>query len=209
MKYFPHRFFDLLGRNVYPRKSKLLTTLSSLLQDHPPLCLALVLRLLQELCLSCSLNIKTTGSHVPHKSLCQVHAFCMPDAVWTVNRYPPDLSRANVHLPVLTSSMCFSTLHQRFTYVHLLNTHLTGSCPTFSLTLTTIALNYSRLRWFEASSCKATPRDLPSSSVQLRTGAAYAAACVRGTQTSAHFSLKFSSFGVSTQYFILSGRISA
>ena len=102
-----------------------------------------------------------------------------------------------------------STLHQRFTYVHLLNTHLTGSCPAFSLTLTTIALNYSRLRWFEASSCKATPRDFPSSSVQLRTGAAYAAACARGTQTSAHLSLKFSSFGVSTQYLILSGRISA
>jgi len=42
-----------------------------------------------------SLNIGATGSHVPHKSLNQVHATLMPDAVWTVNRFPPDLSQVN------------------------------------------------------------------------------------------------------------------
>jgi hypothetical protein len=40
---------------------------------------------------------------------------------------------------------------------------------TFPLTLTTVALYQSRLRRFEACSCKPAPRDLPSSLVQLRT----------------------------------------
>jgi len=42
-----------------------------------------------------SLNIGATGSHVPHKSLNQVHAALMPDAVRAVNRFPPDLSQVN------------------------------------------------------------------------------------------------------------------
>jgi hypothetical protein len=42
-----------------------------------------------------SLSIGTTGSHVPHESLNQVHAVLMPDAIWAVNRFPPDLSRVN------------------------------------------------------------------------------------------------------------------
>ncbi len=37
----------------------------------------------------------------------------------------------------------------------------------FSLTLTTLALDQSSLRWFEACSCKPAPRGLPSSSTQL------------------------------------------
>ena len=41
--------------------------------------------------LSFSLSIGTTGSRVPHKSLDQVHATCMPDAVQTVGRFPLDL----------------------------------------------------------------------------------------------------------------------
>ena len=44
-----------------------------------------------------------------------------------------------------------------------------GLCHAFSLTLTTKALYRCSLRWFETRSCKPTPRDLPSSSVQLRT----------------------------------------
>ncbi len=42
-----------------------------------------------------SLSIGATGSHVPHESLDQVHAVLMPDAVWAVNRFPPNLSRVN------------------------------------------------------------------------------------------------------------------
>jgi len=39
----------------------------------------------------------------------------------------------------------------------------------FSLTLTTLALDQSSLRWFEARSCKPAPRGFPSSLAQLRT----------------------------------------
>jgi hypothetical protein len=39
-----------------------------------------------------ALSIGPTGSHVPHKSLDQVHAIFMPDATQAVNRLPLDLS---------------------------------------------------------------------------------------------------------------------
>ena len=42
-------------------------------------------------------------------------------------------------------------------------------CHDFSLTLTTLTLNQSSLRWFEACSCKPAQRGLPSSLAQLRT----------------------------------------
>ncbi len=38
-----------------------------------------------------SLTIGTTGSHVPHKSLVQIHTTSMPDAVQAVNRFSPGL----------------------------------------------------------------------------------------------------------------------
>ncbi len=50
-------------------------------------------------------------------------------------------------------------------------------CRVFSLTLTTMTLYHSSLRWFEACSCKPTPRGLPSSFVQLRAKLSYS----RGT----------------------------
>ena len=42
--------------------------------------------------LSFSLNIRTTGSHVPHKSPVQVHATFMPDAAQAVSRSPLNYS---------------------------------------------------------------------------------------------------------------------
>jgi hypothetical protein len=60
--------------------------------------------------LSFSLNIRTTGSHVPHKSLIQVHAACMPDATQTVNRFPLGSSGESERLPVLTPPNCFRHL---------------------------------------------------------------------------------------------------
>jgi hypothetical protein len=82
----------------------------------------------------------------------------MPDAIWAVDRYLPDFSRANETHPVLTPSMHFSTRLQRFARARLLASHLTGSSPAFSSTLTTIALYDSSLRWFETHSCKPVSR---------------------------------------------------
>ncbi len=50
------------------------------------------------------------SSHVPHKSLVQVHATFMPDAVQTVNRYPLYLSWDQERTSVLTSSILFRHL---------------------------------------------------------------------------------------------------
>jgi hypothetical protein len=49
--------------------------------------------------LNFSLIIGTTGSHVPHKSLNQVHATFMPDAAQAVNRFPLSLSWKIVRPP--------------------------------------------------------------------------------------------------------------
>jgi hypothetical protein len=94
------------------------------------------------------------------------HPFWEEDAIWAVDRYLPDLSRANEAHPVLTPSMHFSTRLQRFAHARLLASYLTGSSPTFSSTLTTSALYDRSLRWFEAGSCKPAPRGQPSSPVQ-------------------------------------------
>ena len=59
-----------------------------------------------------------------------------------------------------------STRYQRFICIRLHSTYLTKSSFAFSLTLTTIAFDYSSLRWFGISTCIAIPRGLPSSSVQ-------------------------------------------
>src|ERR1700741_1574123 len=56
--------------------------------------------------------------------------------------------------------MHFLTRLQRFAYARLLASYLPGSSPSFSSTLTTIALYDSSLRWFEARSCKLASRGL-------------------------------------------------
>jgi len=59
---------------------------------------ASVLSLSWVLHLSFSLHIGTTGSHVPHEGLDQVHATFMPDATQAVSRFPLDLSWSQVSL---------------------------------------------------------------------------------------------------------------
>ncbi len=83
-------------------RSSPITEPSTLLRDDPPLCSASVLSRLWVRHLRFSLNIETTGSHVPHKSPDQVHAISMPDAAQTVNRLPLDLSWRSPSTPVLT-----------------------------------------------------------------------------------------------------------
>jgi hypothetical protein len=54
-----------------------------------------------------SLIIGVVGSHVPHRSLCRVHAAFMPATAWTVIRYPPDLSQVNDSPLVLMAFLRF------------------------------------------------------------------------------------------------------
>ena len=116
-------FGRLQNQTAQPLRSICITQTSSLLRVVPPPCLAAVLSRLWGLHLRFPLNIETTGSHVPPKSLDQVHAISMPDAAQTINRLPLDLSWGCLSTPVLTPSQIFR---------HLIN----GSRSLISLILT-------------------------------------------------------------------------
>ncbi len=108
------------------------------------------------------------GTPGPNRSLYQGHATYMPVTIWTVSGFPPDLSGIT-RLPHGLDDT--KGRYDTFTVVHLysspLGTHLTGSLSRpFPVTFTTMALYHSSLQWFEASTCMATSRDPPSSSIK-------------------------------------------
>src|SRR5882762_10765496 len=100
----------------------------------------------------------------PGRDSRHLHAGCRLGSL----RHPPSLSRRTGHPSVLTSSKQISTLLQRFAYARLSRPCLTGSCPDFSATFTTMAFDHSSLRWLEINTRLPTSKDLPSSLVQLR-----------------------------------------
>ncbi len=114
-----------------PLRSISITETSSLLRVGPPLCPASVLSCLWDLHLHFSLSIRTTGSHVPYKSLTQSHAISMPEAAQAVNRFPLNLSRSWNRSSVLTSSLSFRHLIEWFAYARLSEPHLPRSSVTF------------------------------------------------------------------------------
>ena len=80
-----------------------------------------------------------------------------------------ELFPGQIWIPGFDVSCTLSTPHQWFTRVRLPISHLTRSCPAFSVMLTTLALNQRSLRRFETCSCKPISEGLPPSSMQLRT----------------------------------------
>jgi hypothetical protein len=90
----------------------------------------------------------------------------MPVTIWTVNRFPPDLSRANDYLPVLMTFLRFRHFISGSLVFVSIGTYLTKSSFAFSVTLTTMVFVHSNLRWFGASTCIAAPRGPPSSTVK-------------------------------------------
>jgi hypothetical protein len=62
----------------------------------------------------------------------QARAAYMPDAIWAVNRLPPDLSRSPGLAPVSTPLEFVTTRHQRFAHARLPDPHLTRSRRAFS-----------------------------------------------------------------------------
>ena len=77
-------------------------------------------------CLTGSLHIGATGSHVPHGSQDHGHAPFMPDAGWAIIGHPPTLSQERDPLLVSTSPGNLSTRHQGFAHARLRDPHLTG-----------------------------------------------------------------------------------
>jgi len=99
-----------------------------------------------------SLGIGATGSHVPCKSLFQVHAAFEPDVAWaglqdSAHTYPGATTISGFDIDCMISAV-----HRRFACARLPETHLMGSRPVFSATFTTITLNDSSSRWFEVHS---------------------------------------------------------
>jgi hypothetical protein len=80
-----------------------------------------------------SLRSGATGSCVPYRSLSQSHAAFMPDAGWAISRHLPNpCSRDTDPNPGFDVALGLTTRHQRFTYVRLLETHLTKFSSAFS-----------------------------------------------------------------------------
>jgi hypothetical protein len=77
-------------------------------------------------CLTGSLHIGATGSHVPHGSQGHGHATSMPDAGWAIIGHLPTLSQERDPLLVSTSLENVSTRHQWFAHARLRDPHLTG-----------------------------------------------------------------------------------
>ena len=115
-------------------RSSSITEPSSLLRASLPPCPASVLWLLWvQSHLSFSLRIGATGSHVPYRSLIQVHAAFMPGAEWSLCRRVPPLSRRQHSPAVSTPVRSFRHVIGRFTFVRLHGSHLTrSSCRAFS-----------------------------------------------------------------------------
>ena len=118
---------------THPLRSNPITGPSILIQDDPSLFSASVLSRLWDRHLRFSLNIGTTGSHVPHKSLDQVHAISMPDAAQSINRLPLGLSCRPPSTRSFDPISDISTPHQWFAYAHLLDPYLTRSSPCHAL----------------------------------------------------------------------------
>jgi hypothetical protein len=112
---------------MQPLRSISITETSSLLRVAPPLCFVSVLSFSWGLHLNFSLNIETTGSHVPHKSLTQSHAIFTPEAAWAVNRFLPNLSRTQYSSLVLTSPIIFRRLIEWFACARLSESYLPRS----------------------------------------------------------------------------------
>src|SRR5258707_4866890 len=124
---------------------------SSLLRGSPPLSGASVLSAsrLEPLVLfplaspaRFSRSIQEPGRESRH-----LHAGCRLGSL----RHPPSLSRRLGQPSVLTSSKQLSTLLQWFAYARLSRPCLTGSCPDFSATFTTMAFDHSSLRWLRST----------------------------------------------------------
>ena len=108
----------------------------------------------------------SSSAQKPAYKSCHLYAGCRLDSKRAPSRLIPATLQPtgfdNVRPLFDTSSM----VHSRSSLVY---TPGTIFCHAFSLTLTTMTLNHSSLRWFGTYALTSIPRGLPSSFVQLRT----------------------------------------
>ena len=113
---------------VFSNKPRLLT--STLLRILLHLCSTLLLSSLSFLRFDFSLYIRAQTPPVPYKRLCQDPAIFTPTAIWTVIRFPSDLSCV-VKNTRFDCIYVITTLPRLFIFIQLPGTHFIDS-PTFS-----------------------------------------------------------------------------
>ena len=119
-------------------------------------------------CLTGSLHIGATGSHVPYGSPDHSHATSMPDAGWAIIGHPPTLSQERDPLLVSTSLENVSTRHQWFAHARLRDPHLTGITCLFRQRSRQWLLTDAAWRGLKPAPESRLRRAYPSSSIQLR-----------------------------------------
>ena len=110
---------------------------------------------------------RTTGSHVPYRSLTHARAAYMPDTAWPISRLPPGSSQAQ--RPDLVSMSSDASRHFVCGSLSLafIGSHLTRSKARLLPRRSPPRLLTAAARgWFVASSCKALTEDLPPSPAQ-------------------------------------------
>ena len=119
-------------------------------------------------CLTGSLHIGATGSHVPYGSQDHGHATFMPDAGWAIIGHLPTLSQERDPLLVSTSPGNLSTRHQGFAHARLRDPHLTGITCLFRQRSRQWLLTDAAWRGLKPAPESRLRRAYPSSSIQLR-----------------------------------------
>src|SRR3954447_10533257 len=119
-------------------------------------------------CLTGSLHIGATGSHVPYGSQGHGHAPFMPDAGWAIIGHPPTLSQERDQLLVSTSPENVSTRHQWFALARLRDPHLTGIACLFPQRSRQWLLTDAAWGGLKPAPESRLRRACPSSSIQLR-----------------------------------------
>src|SRR4051812_6704489 len=119
-------------------------------------------------CLTGSLHIGATGSHVPYGSQDHGHATSMPDAGWAIIGHPPTLSQERDPLLVSTSPENVSTRHQWFAPARLRDPHLTGIACLFPQRSRQWLLTDAAWGGLKPAPESRLRRAYPSSSIQLR-----------------------------------------
>ena len=119
-------------------------------------------------CLTGSLHIGATGSHVPYGSPDHGHATSMPDAGWAIIGHLPTLSQERDPLLVSTSPENVSTRHQWFAHARLRDPHLTGIAGLFPQRSRQRLLTDAAWGGLKPAPESRLRRAYPSSSIQLR-----------------------------------------
>jgi hypothetical protein len=88
---------------------------------------------------------RSAGSHVPHRSLGRARAAFVPVTTRAVDRCPPSLIPDQQLESGFGDVPTLSTRCQRFTFVRLPDSHLTGLSPPFPETLTTPVIGPTQL----------------------------------------------------------------